>query len=444
MQKGQEMFGFSSLVSPARRACGLLTGKLAEFRSNEGGNIATMTAILSPVLVGGMGLGAEAGYWYYSKNELQNAVDAAAHATALRSNNGDAQAALEDIATFVVGQAGVNLTQSNVAVNQPPTQGGFINDGGAVEIDVTRSVPRMFSAMWDNTPVQINARAVATAQSGGRGCVIALSDTEQGALSITGSADINLDQCDFVSNAAGVSFEMTGNGSTAVANCVQATGTATTTAGLTTTCATLRENSAPIADPFASVPEPVATGACQSSSVGKNNQSTTVTPAEAHTSGMSAIRYCNGMNIRGNVTLNPGLYLIEGGEFKINSNATITGTGVTFFLADGVEIRFNGTASLDVTAPSSGVYNGILIFGSRAGTNMDHRINGNISTVLNGAIYTPESHIDYLGNAQTSFDSCSQIIADTIDFSGNGTISMHCLFPTGPTADVSGQVAIVE
>lgn len=408
------------------------------------GGVAAVFAIVSPVLIGAMGLGAEVGYWYLSERKLQNAADVAAHAAALRRNKGDNQAQLEPLAEYVVGQADVNMTQTAVAVNIPPTAGAYVEDGNAVEVQLNQTVPRLFSAIYDNTPLQLSARAVATADAGGRGCVLALSETQAGAITITGSNSINLMQCDFISNGAGASFEMQGNGSVANANCVQAAGTATTTANLTTTCATLRENAGITPDPFAAKTEPVLTGACQDGDIGKPNQSNSITPSEAHTSGLSSIRFCNGLSLKGTVSLNPGLYMIEGGDFQINSNATINGTGVVFYMASDVEITFNGTAAINLTAPTSGTYNGMLFFGSRSATSISHRINGNSSTALNGAIYTPVSHIDWLGNNSTGFTSCTQVVTDTITFSGNSSIMMHCLFPPAEAIDIAGTFRIVE
>lgn len=435
------MIPISGLPKPLRS----IARRVRDFRLSTAGGVAALAAILSPVLIGGMGLGGEAGYWYLTQRKVQNAADVAAHAAALRSNEGDSDAALQSIAEYLVGEAEVSLAATNVTLNQPPLTGGFIEDGAAIEVVVTQTVPRMFSAIYDPTDITIAARAVATAEAGGQGCVIALSETQQGALTISGSGFLSLTGCDFVSNAATAdSFLMSGLGSVAVSNCVQASGTVTATANLTTTCTSYRENASPVSDPFASVVEPPATGACQDGDVGQNNQTTTVTPNEVHASGMSAMRFCNGLNLSGTVTLNPGLYIIEGGDFRINSNANIFGNGVTFYLRDGVEMRFNGTANTNLTAPTSGVFNGILFFGARDATTMSHQINGNFGSSLNGAIYTSASHIDFQGNMQTSFTSCTQVIGNTLNFSGNGFLSMHCLFPPGPVATIAGTVRVVE
>ncbi|MEM1163421.1 MAG: pilus assembly protein TadG-related protein [Pseudomonadota bacterium] len=421
-----------------------LTRKLTSFRRNTYGGVAAIVAITSPVLIGAMGLGGEAGYWYLTQRKVQNAADVAAHAAALRSNAGDTGAALQGIAEYVVDQADLDLTVTNVALNQPPITGGFIEDGTAVEVVVTQTVPRMFSAMYSSDPLEITARAVATAQSGGRGCMVALSDTEEGAITVGGASFINLLMCDFISNSGGVAFDMVGAGSFVTANCVQTTGTADVTANLATICTSLRENASPAQDPFAGVAEPALTGACQDGNVGLLGQATTLSPIEAHSSGMTSMRFCNGLTLNGNVTLDPGLYLVEGGDLQVSTIASITGNGVMIFLADGVEMNIDATATVNLVSPRTGTYNGMLIFGSRSATSASHQVNGNFGSILDGAIYTPESQLVLQGNAGTAFDGCTQIIADTIDMTGSMFMTIHCMFPPGPVADISGAVAVVE
>jgi len=421
-----------------------MRARLTRFGRDRRGGVAAVVAIVSPVVIGSLGLGGEAGYWYLSQREVQNAADVAAHATALRANQGESIGSLQSVAEYLVGQAGVELTATQVALNSPPTQGAFIEDGSAIEVVVTETVPRLFSAIYSSDPVQISARSVATAQNGGTGCILALSPNADQAILVSGSANLNLIMCDIVSNSTGLSYDMAGSGSFVSANCVQTTGTAQVTANLNVVCDSIRQNASPVPDPYGSVPEPVAVGACQDGNVGQNNQSTTVVPVEAHPSGMNSIRYCNGLNMRGNVTLSPGLYIVEGGEFRLNSNATINGSGVVFYLRDGVEMRWNGTASLNLAPPLAGPYQGMLIFGARDATTMSHRVNGNFGTILDGAIYTPASHLEWSGNSQTSFTGCTHVVANTITFTGNGAMSIHCLFPQNTTIDIAGTVTIVE
>jgi len=107
-------------------------------------------------------------------------------------------------------------------------------------------------------------------------------------------------------------------------------------------------------------------------------------------------------------------------------------------------MNFNGTADLDLSAPTSGEYAGILIFGSRLATTMSHRINGDAGVIVDGAIYTPASHLDFIDNASTSAISCTQIIGNTVAFSGDGAISITCANTAGNDAHTGRLVLLVE
>ncbi len=113
-------------------------------------------------------------------------------------------------------------------------------------------------------------------------------------------------------------------------------------------------------------------------------------------------------------------------------------------MAEGVNLHFNGTATINVTPPTSGVYQGIVMFSSRSSTEVDHLVNGNAGTSINGAIYMPVSHLTWSGDSQTSFTGCTQVVTDTITFTGNGMFGLHCLFPDGLTIEMAGDVRLVE
>ena len=431
---------------PFVRFCRDLPRVLAErcrsFRRDTAGAVAVIVSLMAPVLVGGMGLGGEVGYWYLKQASLQNAADVAAHGAATRKKAGANAAALQATAEYLVHAAG-SAQNSTVTFNDPPASGSFAGNGSAVEVIAAESVPRFFSAIYSTSRVPISGRAVAIAEADGTGCVLALSETAQGAITISGSSDSTLTLCDMVSNAAGVSFQMTGMGSSVSANCIQTVGVAVTTDNLTVNCATLRQNASAVPDPFAHVAEPAIEGPCGSGSVGQNNQTTNVTTNHTHSSGMPSRCYSGGLDVRGTVNFAPGLYIVTGGEFRVNSNAVLRGDGVVFYLAPGVRLFFNGTATMDMSAPTGGAYAGILIFTSRSST-VSHTINGNLGSYLDGAIYATNSHLTLSGNAATSANSCTQIVTSTVEFTGSGEININCTNPPGPNVNLVGRVMLVE
>src|ERR1043165_6490957 len=55
---------------------------LAQFHRNERGNYLVMTALLSPVLIGVVGLGSDYGLWNYTHQKMQSATDSGAMSAA--------------------------------------------------------------------------------------------------------------------------------------------------------------------------------------------------------------------------------------------------------------------------------------------------------------------------------------------------------------------------
>lgn len=400
----------------------------AAFLADRRGGSAILLAISFPVLIGGLALGAEAGYWFLVQRSVQQAADLAAHAAVVNKRAGGDEAQMRDAALRVAAGSGYDGASDTLSVHAPPLTGAFAGDPDAVEVRVRRSQERYFTLIYAEAPVPIGARGVAALTGGASACLLALSETAPGAVSVSGSTQVTFDGCDIASNsAASDSFLMSGGAAVVSTGCVSAVGGAITTAGLTLTdCPSIIERAPPAADPYAGVAEPDLSGSCRSGNVGTPSGVTYLTPTESHSSGVDAMRFCSGLTLSGEVVLAPGLYLVEGGDLRINSNARISGDDVTFFLAGDAEARFNGTASLDLSAPSSGPFAGLLIFGARDGTGAQHRVNGTADSELSGAVYTPAGSIDFTGDFTDSSGGCLQVIASTILFSGNSTLSVAC------------------
>ena len=57
---------------------------LQELWADRTGAAAVFMAVTLPVFVGGLGMGAEVGYWYFGQRKVQNSADVAAYAGASR------------------------------------------------------------------------------------------------------------------------------------------------------------------------------------------------------------------------------------------------------------------------------------------------------------------------------------------------------------------------
>ena len=116
-----------------------------------------------------------------------------------------------------------------------------------------------------------------------------------------------------------------------------------------------------------------------------------------------------------------------------------------FVLKNGAGIQINGGASINLTAmtvtqlEAAGVAHdqavklaGILIFEDRNSSGSDkNKINGNSSTILNGAVYLPVSNLDIAGSAGVT-DQCLRLVASTITLSGNMSMDSFCPPDTTP------------
>ncbi|MCZ4094249.1 pilus assembly protein TadG-related protein [Sinorhizobium psoraleae] len=409
----------------------------SRFIKDEGGTVALIAAIAFPVLVGAMGLGAETGYWFLERRKLQHAADVSAHAAAVRFRAGDQQAMLETTARRIASASG--YTPGSLAVG---TQQGL---GGSTKltVELTETHPRLFSSVFDDGPVTMKARAVAEIKGGSKACVLALSNSASGAVTVTGSTEVRLSGCSVISNSSAVDAFLMKNGSAMMStDCVYTVGEAVTTTGLTLTgCSEPIERVSPTADPFASVAEPeklhIQQLPCRTLAYVSNSTYTFDLLAD----GTEAIRFCGGLQIQNTITLKPGLYIIDGGDFTVTAGAKLSGEGVTLFFTNGAAAKLLGNGDIDLSAPTSGPFAGLLFFGSRHDTGVLHQVTGNSESTLEGNLYLPSGRIDFTGNSTVS-GGCTQIVADQVTFTGNSTMET-CASPTDEIV-VGRTVSLIE
>jgi len=179
-----------------------------------------------------------------------------------------------------------------------------------------------------------------------------------------------------------------------------------------TQCAAVRTGAQPTPDPYLGLPEPTSTMSepCSAGPVGVN---------------YSPGRFCGGLTLNGVGHFAPGIYVIDGGDLRMNANADADGTGVMFFLTNGARLTFNGGAHMVFSAPTSGTYSGILMFGDRDTPYGDNTLNGNGTSQLTGAIYMPSQHVRFLGNF-TGHNGCMQVVSLTMQYTGSSTFGTDC------------------
>ena len=382
---------------------------MKNFWRRREGNVAMIAALASPLILGGAAFGADTTYWYFRDLELQAAADAGAYGATIEMRAGRSSTAVRAAALREGSANGFDAADGTITVNTPPTSGAY-QQPKAVEVLLTERQERFFSGLFDSRVVTAGARAVAIYESSSRACVLALDPGAGRAASVSGSANLTLRGCTLMSNSVAADAVYIGGSSHLTVPCVISVGGVNSTVGLSMNeCDVPVTQAPPVADPFANLPEPQPSGSCQ------NANGAVLQPG----------RYCSGLNLRGDVRLAPGVYYLERGDFRINANARITGSGVTIYFADGVGTHFNGNATVDLTAPSSGTYSGVLFFGARDSGRQSHVFNGTANSAMTGALYFPADDVEYAGNF-SGRNGCTQVVGRTVSWIGNATVEVDC------------------
>lgn len=401
---------------------------IGRLRRDCHGNVALVVALNLPLIAGGAALGVETGYWYYDHVRLQQAADAAAYAAAVEDRAGSTNTAISSAALAAATANGFSSITDTLALNTPPTSGPNQNDN-SVEVVLARSEQRFLSQIFSSAAVTIRARSVATFTTAANACILALDKSASRAVQFSGSSSVTLAGCNVMSNSIATESIYSQGASMLTVPCLMSAGGVSINASVTQTeCEAAMTELPLVADPFKDLPEPTPTGGC------RNSGGATLQPG----------RYCNGLNLSGTKTLQPGVYIIEGGTFRANGSAEISGSGVTFVLTDSADLSFNGNATLNLSAPTSGPYAGVLFFGSRTNSSSAGiSFNGTAGSALTGALYFPSQPVAFSGDMEGA-NGCTQLVAKTVDWSGNASLAVDCTSYGMSALAVGGVVKLAE
>jgi Flp pilus assembly protein TadG len=420
---------------PALPVVRSLKRAIAEFAGERAGATTVIIALTFTALVGFAALGSEVATWYSIRRTMQGAADSAAFSAATAKWNGASTAAYTSEAQSVTGNYGF-VDGSNgavVTINNPPASGAYAADSNAVEVIIARPQPLQLARMFLSGSPTLQARAVATKNPNGSGCVLALDRSDITDLFDNGNTTINLGSCNlYVDSPSSSALQLKGQ-ATINADAAFISGNYTTSgqASLNTTNGTFT-GAQPANDPYADVPIPSYSTTCDSShtnySVSGSDKSVSLAPGV----------FCGGLSVSGgaSVTLSPGTYIMNGGNFSISGNSSISGTGgVTIILtgsgSDYATASISGGSTVNITAPTSGPLAGLAIFQDRNAPqpnngNAPNSFTGGTTQNITGVIYTPNQGVTFNGGTSTGGARCTQLVALTITFNGNANFQNDC------------------
>jgi hypothetical protein len=426
----------------------MAVGLFRSFTKTRKGSVAVVFAVAAPVIVGFSALGAEVMYWQYTQKLLQSAADAAAFSGAAQLAQGkgvnDATAAASNAAY----ETGLNVVSAVApAISTPPVSGAFAGDARAVEVELTDNLPRLFTSIFfASESVRVSARSVARTAGARPACVLALNKSASKAVSFAGSSTLVLQGCDVASNSiAGDAIDFQG-ATQVTTECASAVGGIDGADGsLTLTdCAAPFAGARPFPDPYADLefPEPGLCDTTLKAALKVSPSSTSTVYPGTVCPGTTGVN----VTIQGTIYFQPGMYIFDNINLSVNSTATLVGSGVTFVFANGTTVTMNGGADIQLSAPTSDLdpYQGVLFFGDRDDSAVEHVLNGNSATSFTGALYFPVSDVVFSGTNDEDLNACTLLIADEIEFTGNSFFGSDCAAIGVDTAETAQVVLIVE
>lgn len=357
------------------------------FLKDESGQALVMSILFMTLLLGFMALAVDVGILFRARRAVQSAADAAAVAAAMdyklngtnkltRATNGGVAAATANGYTNGAGGVVVTITPLNTGL--------YSWCAGCMQATVKAPNPTFFMSLFNYNSIDVGARAVAgPAKTGGwENCVILLGGTGADFDSI-GAATVNLTNCGMIDDSnSSNAFTSTG-AITVSAKSIGIVG-GTSIGGGSSISPTPTTGITPSGDPLnLSAP---STAGCSGA----------LSYTGASTQTINAGCY-NGLSSAGSVTLhlNPGLYVFNG-PVSLGGSSTITGSNVALFFNNTFTVA--GAVTMDLSAPTSGAWNGILLFESPSDTNTVS-LKGAAASNLTGIVYMPSAKLDMTGAA---------------------------------------------
>jgi Flp pilus assembly protein TadG len=440
---------------------------------DESGQTAVLLVLGFTVLAGCLGLAIDTGLFFVAKRNTQIAADAAAVAGALDYKyNATVSTAKSTGQTAATANGVTNGTNGAVVtINVPPLNGPYASTTGFVEAIVSRPASTFFFGMLNLGSVTVSARAVA-GSGNVAGCLWALAKSGTD-VSVTGSGSFTASNCTiYDDSSSNNALTLTGSGSITGKN-IAIVGNYTDTGSGTIHPDPPTTGIAPAADPLANVPTPTySTGTCSSNctqnfSGSSNNSIGPGTYNQISNTGSGTLTLTPGNYIingnlsntgSGNLVLGAGNYTITGnftttgsgaltlgagsyavlGNLSLTGSGALTGVGVTFY-TDGSS-TVTGSGSMDLEAPTSGTYDGVMFFQDRSDTHT-MSLTGSGGATFKGIVYAAAAPVTVTGSGSWNIDA--DFIADSINLTGSGSVSDTSYQSINP-GSVLSRMALVE
>jgi len=400
------------------------------------GNVSVVVAVALIGILSVVALSLDGGLMVDKRRQVQSAADAAALAAAddlylhwytTRLSGGQSGLDWNGTAvnaakkTAAAGGYTDGTDGCTVTVHIPPQSGPFTGMAGHTEVIISKPQKRFFSRLFGSQDVTIGARAVSRGMRNSfKNAILVLDPLGKSAFNAGGNGNVYVSGSPIQVNSTDPAAMIANGGGSSgavVSDAFNVGGSPGWTAtGGASFVGPINSSSPPIPDPYANVPPPdPSTMKVQSSKKLQNSGANTIT--------LNPGVYIGGISLAGkvNVVLNPGIYYMQGGGFSSTSSGTLSGDGVLIYNApqstsDKISIQGQGTVNL--TAPTTGPYQGMLFWQDRTST-VPMEIAGNGASSMIGLFYAASANLKVTGNGGQAVVG-SQYISYDLTLGGNG------------------------
>jgi Flp pilus assembly protein TadG len=386
--------------------------RLIGLLKNEKGNALIIGAATLPLILGSAAFAVDSIQMALMKRQLQHAADSAAMAGAyaLEQSVDPEDAVHHDLDQnyFPI------LTQAESVIVGP--SGGYQQ---TVRVQLTTAKKLPFFSLFTHTTTTITGDATAALVQTGKFCMLSLYGGTDPGIDVNGTADVTL-LCGMAANSTGPQAVTAGGNSTITASPIMAVGGLDGTSNNFVAPTKLQPHSQAQADPFAGVPNPTVPSPCSpggelsGSTVISGNgpfcfTSVSIKPSESVTLPSNSTIYVNGGDVD-----------IKGDFTAMNSTLVMTGTN-----GQAGNFTMNSQANLRMSAPTSGTYQGLIIYRDRRASNVGIKINGGAGSQFSGAIYMPSTDMEFTGNSGMNVQ-CLQMVGQKLIFRGTAQLNNNC------------------
>jgi Flp pilus assembly protein TadG len=306
----------------------------------------------------------------------------------------------------------------NITVNIPPLSGPFQGLPGYAEVYVNYQQTRYFSTIFGSASIPVQCRAVAQGRwAPAKIGILVLNPTAPGSVTVNGGGAASVSGVPLIIDSSAPNAGVTVGGAIVTSPSVDVTGVPGVSGNFV---GTINSGVPPTPDPLAYIPAP------------DPKTMTIQSDHPTHISGTTATTlnpgvYKGGITVtgQGQLIMNPGIYYMQGGGFSFSGQGGMQAQGVMIYSApksNSDNISINGTGSINLSPPTTGIYAGISLWQERSATNTLY-VTGNGGSSITGTFYTANGTLNVSGNGTNDVIG-AQYISYNLVVGGNGSFTV--------------------